>query len=175
MSSFSYYIHPHYIFNFFLSVVYPLLRNFGLKSQHLKSEDSWGFQREYSIITGIATIIILRFLKYFSNYKKFTNEVLFYTKCGNGICLYFIDIRLFCWYLFVCFVVWILFRPPMYNGPNKMIYVSSQEMFYENIISKKNKSSKVDSYAFVVFYSNYSENCIFVRNINVLKLKFLKS
>ena len=91
-------------------------------------------------------------------------HVLFYTKCGNALIFYFVDYRLVCWYLFACIVVWILFRIPIYSGPSKVVYFSSNEMFREKIF-KKNKNVRGDNYWFVVFYSNYSDNCIFVKFI----------
>ena len=49
--SFKYYIHPYFIFNFILSLIYPTLKIAGLNSHYLKSKDSWGYEREYSLIT----------------------------------------------------------------------------------------------------------------------------
>ena len=163
----SYFCHPHYILNFLIVLVYPILRNFGLKTQVLKSEDSWGFQREYSILTGVSTMIILRFLRYFTNFKKIVTDVFFYLKLGNALCLFFADIRLTCWYLFACLVIWILFRPPFYAGPSNFIYISSEEMFKEKISKKNSNLKNADNYVFCLFYSNYSENCIFVRIFNL--------
>lgn len=162
MSEYSYYIHPYFIFNFLIGLVYPALRVFGLKTPGLASKDSWGFPREYSIITGILTLIVLRYLRYFTNMKKFVNDVLFFIKCGNAIILYFVDFRIFCWYLFACVVIWILFRIPMYSGPSNILYIPSEEAFKEKVSKKTNK--KGDYYWFVIFYSNYSENCVFVSN-----------
>jgi hypothetical protein len=160
----SYYYNPYHIFNIVLAMVYPILRSTGIKIIHLKTRDTWGFQREYTILTGICTIIILRYIRYFTSMKKFINEVLFYSKCGNLIMFYFIDFRIACWYSFACIVVWILFKIPIYNGPSKVLYISSQDVFKEKVF-KKNKNVKGDNYWFIIFYSNYCDNCIFVNKI----------
>jgi hypothetical protein len=162
-SEISHYANPHYIFNFLICLVYPILRNFGLKTQSLKSEDSWGFQREYSILTGIGTLIILRFLRYFTNLKKYINEIFFYLKLGNGLCFFFVDFRLACWYMFVCFILWILFRPPRYTGPTNFININSEEMFNERVVKKNMNIKSHDNFIFCLFTSNYSDNYIYVR------------
>ena len=59
-----------YIFNLLLIAIYPFIRNFG-QTFMLNIRDTWGFKRESQIITGILTIILLRFVKYFSSWKKF--------------------------------------------------------------------------------------------------------
>lgn len=58
-----------YIFNLLLIAIYPFIRNFG-QTFMLNIRDTWGFKRESQIITGILTIILLRFVKYFSSWKK---------------------------------------------------------------------------------------------------------
>jgi hypothetical protein len=143
--------------------MYPIIKYFGMNTPYLKIKDSWGISREYSVITGIGTIIVIRYLRYFSNLKKYICETLFLLKCGNVIVIYFIDIRLSCWYLFACTIVWILFKQPMYNGPTNVIYISSEEMFKEKIKTKNKLIKGAENFWFTVFYSNYSDNCIYVR------------
>ena len=73
------YLNFFYIFNLLLLAIYPIIRNYG-QTFMLNIRDTWGFKRESQIITGILTIILLRFVKYFSSWKKFIHEVFFYCK-----------------------------------------------------------------------------------------------
>ena len=57
------YLSLFYIFNLLLIAIYPLIRNYG-HTFMLNIRDTWGFKRESQIITGILTIILLRFVKY---------------------------------------------------------------------------------------------------------------
>jgi hypothetical protein len=160
----NYYFHQFYIFNFLLCLIYPLIRYYGLTSFQLKLEDTWGFKRENQIITGITTLIIVRYVRYFTNSKKFIHDLFFYIKCGTMIILCFIDIKLCLWYLFACVVIWILFRPPLFSGPSNVIYIASEDYFQEKILTK-NKTlplKNVDVYWLVIFYSNSSEDCVYV-------------
>jgi len=53
---------------------------------------------------------------------------------------------------------------PTYNGPTNVIYISSEEMFMHKI-KTKNKNINGDSYWFIIFYSNYAENCIYTEEL----------
>lgn len=97
------YLHPYYVINFLLCLVYPLLRKYKLTSDALNFKDSWGYKRENQLICGLTTLVVLRFARYFTNYKKFVNESIFYIKAGNAMILFLIDVRIFCWYLLACF------------------------------------------------------------------------
>ena len=39
------------------------------------------------------------------------------------------------WYLFACIVVWLLFKPPRYNGQTNVLYIPNEEIF--NIITNE--------------------------------------
>jgi len=80
-----------------------MIRYYKLSSDGLNFKDSWGFKRESQLITGLTTLILLRFARYFTNYKKFVNECIFFVKAGTAMILFLIDIRVTCWYLFACF------------------------------------------------------------------------
>ena len=41
----------------------------------LKKKDKWGYQREDSILTILVSIILLRYVRYFSNWNKFICEI----------------------------------------------------------------------------------------------------
>ena len=58
------YFSAYNIFNSLLILIYPVLRNSGNRYM-LKRKDSWGYQREDSIITILVAIILLRYIKYF--------------------------------------------------------------------------------------------------------------
>ena len=96
------YFHPYYISNVLLCLIYPLFRHFKLNSKSVDFIESLGFKRENQIIVGLATLIILRFAKYFTNMKKFVNESLYFLKAGSIIIFFFIDKRLACWYIIIC-------------------------------------------------------------------------
>ncbi len=97
------YIHPYYIMNYILCLMYPLLRYYKLSSDALNFRDSWGYKRENQLITGLTTLILLRFARYFTNYIKFVNETIFFIKAGTGMIFFLINIRITCWFLLGCF------------------------------------------------------------------------
>ena len=94
------FFHPYYISNFLLCIMYPILRYYKLTSDGLNFKDSWGYTKENHLIAGFLTLIIIRFAKYYSNFKKFINEIIMYAKSGTAMMFFFIDIRILCWYLF---------------------------------------------------------------------------
>ena len=164
----------YYIFNYLLIAIYPILRNSGNKYM-LKRKDNWGYQREDSIITILVTIILLRYIKYFSNWDKFFCEIFFYSKFAISVLLALISRKIFFWYILACLIVWLLIKFPQYKGPSNIIEIPNQEAFNEMIIRIQNrhkeKSNKKghhnisttieDSYMFVIFYSNYSYDCLY--------------
>ena len=77
----------YFIFNYLLIIIYPILRNSGNKYM-LKRKDNWGYQREDSIFTILVTIILLRYIRYFSNWDKFLCEIFFYSKFAISILLF---------------------------------------------------------------------------------------
>jgi len=160
-----YYSHPYYICNYLLGLIYPFIKYIGINSTSLASKDTWGFTRENSVITGIVTIIILRFLKYFTNTRKLIDEAIFYVKLGNAFALFFIDIRLTCWYLFACTFVWIIFKQPLFQGPTRVFYIASIEIFEEMLKYRNKQIKSADYYFFAVFYSTTNDNCQYVSMI----------
>jgi len=168
MSNFEYISHPYYILNYLLGLIYPLIKYIGMNTPHLQTKDSFGFSREYSVITGIITLIVIRFLRYFTNVKKFVNETIFYIKIGNALALFFIDVRLTCWYIFVCAIVWIIVKVPEYKGPSRIFYIASKEVFDEMLKYKNKLIKSADHYVFAIFYSNYNDNCKYVSNLYLI-------
>lgn len=161
--SFSKYSQPFYLFNTLICLVYPLIRYVGLTSLYLKIKDTWGYERESQIIFGIGTLIIIKYLRHYTNLDKFLHETYFYFKCGTCFILFFISFKLLSWYLFSCFVIWVLFKPPHYKGPSNIKYISSVDQFHNQVMTKTKTVKNSDNYWFVVFYSNLSDDCIYVR------------
>ena len=106
----NWFFNKYYIFNSLICLVYPILRIIGLRSLNLQIKDSWGFQRESHIISGILTFIIIKFLKYYSGFKKFLNDIFFLVKFGTLIMLFFIKPVFTFWYLFGCISIFNLIK-----------------------------------------------------------------
>ena len=167
----------YYIFNYLLILIYPILRNSGNKYM-LKKKDNWGYQREDSILTILVTIILLRYVRYFSNWDKFICEVFFYSKFAISILLFLISKKIFVWYILACLIIWLLIKFPKYNGPSNIIEIPNYETFNEIIDklqpkpnekshrrSHNNINNAVDNYLFVIFYSNYSYDCLYTEEL----------
>ena len=151
MSSKWEYFTPFYIFNIILIILYPFIRNYG-NTFMLNYKDSWGFKRENSILTFILTILTL-----------------------------IIDYKLSLWYMFLCITVWLLFKPPRYNGPSNIVYIQNEQLFNQIVMTDKNinvRQSKfkdnIQNIWFCIFYSNYSDDCLYTEEIFAkLSLKYL--
>ena len=166
------YFSAYYIFNYLLILIYPILRNSGNKYM-LKRKDNWGYQREDSILTILVTIILLRYIRYFSNWNKFICEFFFYCKFSISVLLLLISRKIAFWYLLACLIIWLLVKYPKYNGPSNIIYIPNEEVF-NDIISKwqhkqnekgHKKSNNVDNYFFMIFFSNYSYDYIYTEEL----------
>ena len=167
----------YYIFNYLLILIYPILRNSGNKYM-LKKKDNWGYQREDSFLTILVTIILLRYVRYFSNWDKFICEVFFYSKFAISILLFLISKKIFVWYILACLIIWLLLKFPKYNGPSNIIEIPNYETFNEIIDklqqkpnekshrrSHNNVTNAIDNYLFVIFYSNYSYDCLYTEEL----------
>ncbi len=97
-----YFKHPYYLCNYLLCLIYPVIRYLGISSNHLNMKDSLGYQKETQIITGVLVLIIVRYIRYFSNFKQFLAEAIFFIKAGSIITFFLINFRLFAWYGFFC-------------------------------------------------------------------------
>ena len=177
----------YFIFNYLLILIYPILRNSGNKYM-LKRKDNWGYQREDSIITILVIIILLRYVKYFSNIDKFVCEIFFYCKFAISILLFLISRKIFIWYILACLIIWLLIKYPKYKGPSNIIEIPNYEAFNEIIkrfqekqnekSNKKhhNNNNNPDFYLFVIFYSYYSYDCIFTEELFAnLSIKYYTS
>ena len=98
----AFYKHPYYICNFILCLIYPLIRYLEISPYLLYIRDSYGYKKETQIVTGVLVIIVIRYIRYFSNFKQFIADALFYIKTGILIILFFIQLKLFAWYSFAC-------------------------------------------------------------------------
>ena len=180
MSSKWEYFTPFYIFNIILIFLYPFIRNYG-NTFMLNYKDSWGFKRENSVLTFILTILTIRFLRYFTNWKKYIHEVFFYCKSGIAILTLIIDYKLSLWYMFLCIIVWLLFKPPRYNGPSNIVYIQNEQLFNQIVMTDKNinvrqtkHKENIQNIWFCIFYSNYSDDCLYTEEIFAkLSLKYL--
>ena len=181
------YFSAYYIFNSLLILIYPILRNSGNKYM-LKRKDNWGYQREDSIITILVSIILLRYIKYFSNWDKFICEIFFYSKFAISVLLALISRKIFFWYILACLIIWLLIKYPKYKGPSNIIEIPNYEAFNEIIkrfqekqnekSNKKhhNNNNNPDFYLFVIFYSYYSYDCIFTEELFAnLSIKYYTS
>ena len=166
------FLSAYHIFNSLLILIYPILRNSGSKYM-LKKRDNWGYQREDSILTILVVIIMLRYVKNFSNWNKFIAEIFFYSKFAISTLLLLISKKIAIWYLFACLIVWLLVKFPRYNGPSNIIYIYNEDIFNE-IISKfqqkqnergHKKTNSKDNYLFMIFYSNYSYDCLYTEEL----------
>ena len=163
----------YFIFNYLLIIIYPILRNSGNKYM-LKRKDNWGYQREDSIFTILVTIILLRYIRYFSNWDKFLCEIFFYSKFAISILLFLISRKIFFWYILACLVIWLLIKYPRYQGPSNIIEIPNAEILNDIMAihsqsnDKKNKKSHShnntsvsDNFFFLIFFSNYSYDCLY--------------
>lgn len=166
------YFSAYYIFNYLLIIIYPVLRSSGNKYM-LKKKDNWGYQREDSILTILVTIILLRYVRYFTNWNKFICEIFFYCKFSISILLLLISRKIAIWYLLACLIIWLLVKYPRYNGASNIIYIQNEEVFNDilnKLQHKQNekghkKPSNPDYYFFMIFYSNYSYDCIYTEEL----------
>jgi len=177
----------YYVFNYLLILIYPILRNSGNKYM-LKHKDNWGYQREDSIITILVIILLLRYVRYFTNWDKFLCEIFFYCKFAISILLFLISRKIFFWYVLACLIIWLLIKYPKYNGPSNIIEIPNYEAFNEiikNFQEKQNEKSNKkhhsnnsipDIYLFVIFYSNYSYDCLYTEELFAnLSIKYYTS
>ena len=165
------YFSAYYIFNYIMILIYPILRNSGNRYM-LKKKDNWGYQREDSIITILVTIILLRYVRYFSNWNKFICEIFFYCKFSICILLLLISRKIGIWYLLACLIIWLLVKYPKYNGPSNIMYIHNEEVLNDilnNTQHRKNekhkKSNNTDYYFLLIFYSNYSYDCLYTEEL----------
>ena len=170
------YFSAYNIFNSLLILIYPILRNSGNRYM-LKRKDSWGYQREDSIITILVAIILLRYIKYFSNWDKFLCEIFFFSKFAISVLLLLISRKIFFWYILACLIIWLLIKYPRYQGPSNIIELPNYEAFKDIIEQSQNKQKEKlhkkshnninnqDVYLFVIFYSNYSYDCLYTEEL----------
>lgn len=166
------YFSAYYIFNYLLILIYPILRNSRNKYM-LNKKDNWGYQREDSIITILVSIILLRYVRNFSNWNKFFCEFFFYSKFAISILLFLISMKIAIWYLFACIIIWLLVKYPKYKGPSNILYIQNEEVFNEimnKLQIKQNekghkKKNNSDNYFFMIFFSNYSYDCLYTEEL----------
>jgi hypothetical protein len=96
------YLKQYYLINYFLCLVYPIFRLIGLRTANLQIKDSWGYDKESHIIMGITSMIVLKFLRYYSGFKKFLNDCFFLLKVGTLLLFIFINPIYASWYFFLC-------------------------------------------------------------------------
>ena len=166
------YFSAYYIFNYLLIIIYPILRNSGNKYM-LKRKDNWGYQREDSILTILVSIILLRYVRNFSNWNKLICEIFFYCKFAISILLLLISRKIAFWYLLACLIIWLLVKYPKYNGPSNFIYIQNEEIFNDilnklqhNPNEKGHKKANIENnYFFMLFFSNYSYDCLYTEEL----------
>ena len=169
------YFSAYYIFNSLLLLIYPILRNSGNKYM-IKKKDNWGYQREDSILTILVTILLLRYIRYFTNWDKYISEIFFYSKFSISVLLFLISRKIFFWYLLACLIIWLLVKYPRYKGPSNIIEIPNFESFNimiersehkqnEKHHKKINNNISHDDYLFVIFYSNYSYDCLYTEEL----------
>ena len=166
----NFYLSAYFIFNVLLIIIYPILRNSGNKYM-LTSKDNWGYKKEDSIIGIVATILLLRYVRYFTNWEKFFCETFFCGKFAISFLLLLMSRKIAVWYLLACTIIWLLIKYPRYNGPSNIVYIPNEHIFaeYLNLHMRKPKDKKSnndeDHYLLMIFYSNYSFDCLYTEEL----------
>lgn len=158
----SWYFKPYFLANYFLILfTFPLFKYY--VEQYKSNKDFYyenTTERESHILASFATIILIRYFRYFTNFQMLVNDSLFYVKVAYGFIFLFINLKYFIWYMILVIVAWILVKIPYYDGPSKVIPIHSKSSFDEYVVNNVLKKKHV--YSLVVFYSQLSDKCTFV-------------
>lgn len=166
----------YYFFNLLLISSYPILRASG-NQLILNTKDILGYKKEDSVLTILSLILLLRFLRHFTNWEKFICDIFFYTKCAISCLLILISIKLAIWFLFAWFAIFLLVKYPRYSGPSNIAYISDEQNLvrFAKVPFKTEKYVKCeDVYLLMVFYSEYSFDCIYTEELFAkISLKYI--
>lgn len=146
----SWYIKPYYLLNYCLCMVFPLFR--------LYADPKNQSDKENHIIASFTTIIILRYLRYYTTFQMFIYDTIYYLKFANLAIFFFINYKYALWYAIVTIILQILTEIPKYTGPTKILPIVSLYEFNTYVI---NNPSKKLNYSLVLFKSPLSTKCIF--------------
>ena len=166
----NFYLSAYFIFNVLLIIIYPILRTSGNKYM-LASKNNWGYKKEDSIIGIVVTILLLRYVRYFTNWEKLFCETFFCGKIAISLLLILISRKIAVWYLLACTIVWLLLKFPRYDGPSNIVYIPNEHVFaeYLNLSMKKAKDKKSnnneDHYLLMIFYSNLSFDSLYTEEL----------
>lgn len=170
------FITPYYCLNFLLAMVYPILRfGVGIKSYKLMEADNWlGHTREITISLTFLLLGVARYKKYCTA-QHMVSSVLFYAKVGTAALLFFIGFNLVVIYIFVCLIVYLMFRFPVQRGKHRFIKINTEDEFDRLVLGfgqtgnkkhlGKQKAYEQMDMAFVEFYAPFAETCRYTRQI----------
>jgi thiol-disulfide isomerase/thioredoxin len=182
--SYSRFLKPYYIINLLLVFAYPISRYFYTKA-HLRAvmkEDMFGYTKEDGILLTLAVITIIKWRKS-CTIDHFFAEVFWLAKIAEISLYFFVDFAVCLYYVLACTMLYLFFRTPKYDGPNKMVRIKSQEHFEELVLSKKpsmsdsryqeardknrndNKDMSEMNMWLVLFFADWAETCVFTKPI----------
>lgn len=158
------YLSSYFISNYVLILIYVIFKlyveNYSNDRRFYLNNTT---EKESHIMFSFLTLILLRYIRYYTNFSMFIHDFLFYSKLAIFSVFIFINYKYAVWYLALILIFRIAFTIPKYKGATKLIDVISEGVF-DSLININDKTKK-NEYTFAVFYSNMSSKCIFVSNI----------
>lgn len=79
------YLHPYYIINTLLVLVYPVHRYLGVDSVFLHQKDWLGYSREMTIVGTFVLFVLLRYKKYCTLQHAIVTILLYAKACVLGL------------------------------------------------------------------------------------------
>lgn len=123
-------LHPHYLFNIALAVLYLVLRLVRPFCSTLFPTDSCELDfRETEILTFLAIIVLFRTRKTgVTRAVPYISTACMYTKVANVLLFFYNDPRLGILYAAICLVHMMVLPEPSFQGQDKVVYFSEPDL-----------------------------------------------
>jgi len=137
------FLDPYYLGNFALLAGYPLIRAHALThgalndfkwSRVVESKQELIHWEEHTAKI-LAAALVIKFFRRQSLDGFWANAFLF-TKTAVALMVWVCDIRMFCYYMMLYWMHFLLTRQPLYEGPNQIHYLDAQQ-FHEQVVGSK--------------------------------------
>ena len=149
------FLHPYYLANCGLLLLYPLMRLTFLRTTQTKTPGPLPFQlnsgSEVQILGTIAVVLFFKLIKS-ATMEEFLGQVFFLLKLSFSLLLYLFSGVALCWFVIAMLLVWMLANRPLFEGPNHFKEILTMGDFERLVLDGKGTFV-------VVFYALWHDSC----------------
>jgi len=155
-------LRAYYLLNGFAVGTYVYARTTALYGADPNTTD-FLFEWEKNAFSSLTILLVVKSVRTLT-LDSFVSDFFMYGKSTILLLTFFMDVRLFSWYLILFSILFLMVPQPFYEGPEAITYLTPAT-YDELVVGKEQKSGEKGPRWLVEFYASWSPPCVHLEPI----------